>query len=72
MSLGFQPQTDGQTERANRSIEEMLRVYVGKWQYDWDEQLGMVEFIKIQYIVLLASRHFICVMGDILLALSIY
>ena len=30
MSSGFHPQTDGQTERANRSIEEMSRAYVGK------------------------------------------
>ena len=30
MSSGFHPQTDGQMERANRSIEEMLRAYVGK------------------------------------------
>ena len=44
MSLGFHPQTDGQTERANRSIEEILRAYVGKRQNDWDERLGMVEF----------------------------
>ena len=35
---------DGQTERANRSIEEMLWAYVGKRQIDWDERLGMVEF----------------------------
>ena len=44
MSLGFHPQTDGQTERANRSIEEMLKAYVGKRQNYWDEKLGMVEF----------------------------
>ena len=44
MSSGFHPQTDGQTERANRSIEEMLRAYVGKRQNDWDERLAMVEF----------------------------
>ena len=44
MSSGFHPQTDGQTERANRTIEEMLRAYVGKRQNDWDERLGMVEF----------------------------
>ena len=31
-------------ERANWSIEEMLRTYVGKRQNDWDERLGMVEF----------------------------
>ena len=30
MSSGYHPQTDGQTERANRSIEEMLRAYVGR------------------------------------------
>ena len=35
MSLGFHPQTDGQTERANRSIEEMLRAYMGNRQNDW-------------------------------------
>ena len=44
MSSGFHPQTDGQTERANRSIEEMLRAYVGKRQDDWDERLSMIEF----------------------------
>ena len=44
MSFGFHPQTYGQTERANQSIEEMLRPYVGKWQSDWDECLGLIEF----------------------------
>ena len=44
MSFGFHPQMDGETERANRSIEEMLRAYVGKRQNDWDERLGMIEF----------------------------
>ena len=44
MSSGFHPQTDGKIERANRSIEEMLRVYVGKRQNDWDDRLGMIEF----------------------------
>ena len=44
MSLGFHPQTNGQIERANRSIEEMLRAYMGKRQNDWDDRLGMIEF----------------------------
>ena len=44
MSSGFHPQTDGQTERANRSIEEMMRAYVGRRQNDWDERLGMMEY----------------------------
>ena len=34
MSSAFHPQTDGQTERANRSIEEMMRAYVGRRQND--------------------------------------
>ena len=50
MSSGFHPQTDGQTERANRSIEEMLRAYVGKRQNDWDERLGMVEFVYNNFV----------------------
>ena len=44
MSSGFHPQTDGQTESANRSIKEMMRAYVGKRHNGWDERLGMVEF----------------------------
>ena len=44
ISSGFYPQIDGQMERANRSIKEMLRAYVGKRQNGWDERLGMVEF----------------------------
>ena len=44
MSSGFHPQTDGQIERANRSIEEMMRAYVGRRQNDWDERLGMMEY----------------------------
>jgi transposase InsO family protein len=36
MSTAFHPQTDGQTERANRTLEEMLRHYVGPSQDDWD------------------------------------
>ena len=45
MSSSFHPQMDGQTNRANISIEEMLRAYVGKRHTDWDEHLGMIEFV---------------------------
>jgi hypothetical protein len=43
MSTAFHPQTDGQTERANRTLEEGLRAYVGYHQWDWDEHLVPLE-----------------------------
>jgi hypothetical protein len=44
MSTAAHPQTDGQTERANRTIEDMLRAYVSPFQDDWDQHLVAVEF----------------------------
>ena len=39
MSTAYHPQSDGQTERANRTIEDMIRSYVNYRQNDWDEHL---------------------------------
>ena len=44
MSTASHPQTDGQTERANRTIEEMLRMYISPFHDDWDQHLTAVEF----------------------------
>jgi hypothetical protein len=44
MSTAFHPQTDGQTERVNRVVEEMLRHFVQPRLDDWDQHLAMVEF----------------------------
>ena len=44
MSTAFHPRTDGQTERANRTLEEALRAYVSTDQSDWDSHLPLVEF----------------------------
>ena len=44
MSTARHPQTDGQTERANRTLKEMLRSYVNHRQDDWDEYLAPLEF----------------------------
>ena len=44
MSSAFHPQTDGQTERVNRVVEEMLRHYVNPQQNDWDAYLPVLEF----------------------------
>jgi hypothetical protein len=38
------PQTDGQTERTNRTLEEMLRSIIGYEQTDWQDYLPIVEF----------------------------
>jgi hypothetical protein len=43
MSSAYHPQTDGQTERANRTLEEMLRSRVNFSQTDWDEHLAAAE-----------------------------
>ena len=44
MSTAHHPQTDGQTERMNRVVEEMLRHYVNDRQDDWDLLLPCCEF----------------------------
>jgi hypothetical protein len=44
MSTAYHPQTDGQTERMNRTMEDMLRGFVGPRQDDWCKYLSMVEF----------------------------
>ena len=35
MSTAFHPQTDGETERVNRVLEDMLRMYVNEKQNNW-------------------------------------
>ena len=44
MSTSFHPQTDGATERANRSINAVLRALIQPDQSNWVEKLPMVEF----------------------------
>jgi len=44
MSTAFHPQTDGQTERLNQTIETYLRTFVAKEQDDWVSLLPMAEF----------------------------
>jgi hypothetical protein len=43
MSTAYHPQSDGQTERQNRTLEETLRAYVNKRGSDWDLHLGTAE-----------------------------
>jgi hypothetical protein len=44
MSTAFHPQTDGQTERLNQTIEAYLRTFVNHEQDDWVNLLPMAEF----------------------------
>jgi len=44
MSTAFHPQTDGQTERSNKTIEAYLRAFVSQEQNDWVRLLPMAKF----------------------------
>jgi len=44
MSTAFHPQTDGQTERLNQTIEAYLRAFVSHEQNYWVQLLPMAEF----------------------------
>ncbi|KAK8936472.1 hypothetical protein KSP39_PZI012649 [Platanthera zijinensis] len=43
-STAFHPQTDGQTERVNRTMEDMLRMCVLDFGKHWEDHLYLVEF----------------------------
>ncbi|KAJ9519599.1 hypothetical protein QJQ45_013387 [Haematococcus lacustris] len=43
-SSAYHPQSDGQTERYNRTLEEMLRHYISPAQSDWPFFLSLAEF----------------------------
>ncbi|CAA7263787.1 unnamed protein product [Cyclocybe aegerita] len=44
MSSAYHPETDGTTERANKTIGQMLRHCVGTTQKDWVQKLPAIEF----------------------------
>ncbi len=44
MSTSYHPQTDGATERANRTMTQMLRMCVDSSQRDWVVKLPAIEF----------------------------
>eukprot|EP00253_Pinus_taeda_P006262 PITA_06262 len=43
-STAYHPQTDGQTERVNQMVEDMLRAYVMQQPTGWEDYLHLVEF----------------------------
>ena len=48
LSTAFHPQTDGQTEQQNQTLEHYLRVYCCEQQNDWAKLLTVAEFAYIQ------------------------
>jgi len=44
LSTAFHPQTDGQMERANATLEQYLRAYCNYQQDDWERLLPIAEF----------------------------
>jgi hypothetical protein len=44
LSTAYHPQTDGQTERTNRTLEAILRANINYWQNNWDEFLPSAEY----------------------------
>ena len=43
-NTSFHPQTDGQIERVNQVLEDLLRMYVKEQPGKWEDYLHMVEF----------------------------
>jgi hypothetical protein len=44
-STAYHPQTDGQTERVNQILEDMLRACILKYGIDWEKSLPYAEFL---------------------------
>jgi hypothetical protein len=50
LSIAFHPETDGQTEQANTTMEQYLQAYVNYQQDDWAHFLPMAEFTANNHI----------------------
>ena len=44
LSTAYHPQTDGQTERVNRVLEDLLRLCILDFGGTWEDDLPLVEF----------------------------
>ena len=44
LSTAFHPETDGQTERVNQTLEQYLRAFCNYDQNDWYELLPLAEY----------------------------
>ena len=44
LTIAFYPQSDGQTERQNQTVEAYLRVYINHLQDNWAQWLPLAKF----------------------------
>jgi transposase InsO family protein len=44
LSTAFHPQTDGQTERMNRDLQQYLQLFTAEKQDEWDDWLPLAQF----------------------------
>jgi hypothetical protein len=61
-STAYHPETDGQTERMNQTLEDMLHMCVMDPQKRWEEFLSLVEFAynnSYQSTIKMASLEFL-------------
>ena len=49
-SLAYHPETDGQTESANRVMKNYLRAYIAYTQDNWVDYLSIAEFAASNHI----------------------
>ena len=49
VSTAYHPQTDGQTERMNRQLEQVLRHFLNGQHSNWEDLLPMAEFVMNSY-----------------------
>ena len=50
LSTSYHPETDGQTERANKTLEVYLRHFVNYYQDDWARHLSLAEFCSNNHV----------------------
>ena len=66
-STSYHPQSNGQTERMNRVLEDMLRHFVNPRQDDWDTLLPVLEFaINNSFQESIQGTPFFLIMVDVL------
>src|SRR6267142_958018 len=46
ISTAYHPQTDGQSERTNQSLEQYLRIVCGQDQHTWAEWLPLAQYVR--------------------------